>query len=251
MTHRPVIVLCMLICLAGLQLPGSPGWAQGAGDEALLEELAADYEQAGDREVSDPLETWNRAVFSLNDKLYLYLLQPTARGYATVVPEEIRTGVRNVFNNVQFPLRLVNSLLQGKWTRAAQETGSFLINSSVGVLGLLEVSKTMPGLSADLPREDTGQTLGVWGCPEGVYLVWPVLGPSNVRDTLGRIGDYFLNPLSYLDSLWLRRGLKAGERINAQSFNPDEYEEMKQGTLDPYTAFQDGYLQFRRKQIQQ
>ncbi len=251
MRNKHIRFFFVFFCLLpGLLLQANPAWSQEAGDESFLDELNADYEQTEKTAVPDPLETWNRAVFSLNDRLYLYLLQPAAEGYAAVVPEEIRTGVRNVFNNVQFPIRLVNSLLQGKWTRAAQETGSFLINSSVGGLGLLEVSKTMPGLPADLPREDTGQTLGVWGCPEGMYLVWPVLGPSNVRDTLGRVGDYFLNPLSYLDSLWLRRGLKAGERINAQSFNPDEYEEMKQGTLDPYTAFQDGYLQYRRKQIQ-
>ncbi|MCF8109326.1 MAG: VacJ family lipoprotein, partial [Desulfohalobiaceae bacterium] len=94
MRHGHVRFFFVLLCLLpGLLLQASPGWAQGAGDEALLEELAADYEQAGDREVSDPLETWNRAVFSLNDRLYLYLLQPAARGYATVVPEEIRTGV--------------------------------------------------------------------------------------------------------------------------------------------------------------
>ncbi len=252
MRHGHVRFFFVLLCLLpGLLLQANPAWSQGAGEESLLDELSADYEQTEKTAVPDPLESWNRLVFSLNDKLYLYFLQPAAEGYARVMPEEIRKGVRNVFTNLKFPIRLVNNLLQGKWTRAAQETGSFLIDSSVGMLGLAQISKTMPGLSSSVPGEDTGQTLGYWGCPEGVYLVWPVLGPSTVRDSFGRVGDYFLNPLSYLDSLWLRRGLKAGERINSQSFNPDEYEEMKQGAMDPYTAFQDGYLQYRRKQIQQ
>ena len=241
----------ILAFVAGLQLQGGMALAQGAVDENLLDDLSADYAQSEESKVPDPLEGWNRLVFSVNDKLYIYALQPAARGYAAAIPREIRTGLKNVFANLGYPIRMVNCVLQGKFDRAARETGAFLLNSSVGGLGLLDVAKTMPGLNAPQPREDTGQTLGHWGLPQGLYLVWPVVGPSTLRDSLGRFGDYFLNPLSFVDPSWLGTSLKIGDRINTQSFNPDEYEELKQGALDPYTSFQDGYLQYRRKQVQQ
>ena len=246
-----VRALWVLVCVAAVQVPGTMALAQGTIEESLLDDLTADYEQSEESKVPDPLEGWNRVVFSVNDKLYLYVLQPAARGYAAAIPREIRTGLKNVFTNLGYPIRMVNCMLQGKFDRAARETGAFLLNSSVGGLGLLDVAKTMPELNAPQPREDTGQTLGHWGLPQGLYLVWPVVGPSTLRDSLGRVGDYFLNPLSFVDPSWLGTSLKIGDRINTQSFNPDEYEELKQGALDPYTSFQDGYLQYRRKQVQQ
>ena len=225
--------------------------AQDLSEDLLLDELSADYtEDRGGQDVPDPLEGWNRTVFAFNDSLYSCVLQPLASGYATVVPKEIRQGLDNVFENLRYPIRLINSLFQGKFDRAAKETGSFLLDSTVGLLGLAEVSTEFESLSSPPPEEDTGQTLGTWGIDNGFYIVWPVLGPSTLRDTFGRVGDYFLNPLSYLNPSILSTGLKTGHRINSLSFNPDKYEELKEGALDPYTAFKDGYLQYRETQVE-
>lgn len=224
--------------------------AEEVQDDLLLEELDADYSGDSGQVVPDPLKGWNKAVFTVNDKLYIYLLQPVAKGYQKVLPEEIRQGIDNVFTNLRFPVRLVNNLLQGKFKRAAQETGSFLLNSSVGILGFAEVSSEFESLSYPLPTEDSGQTFGTWGLGQGFYIVWPVLGPSTLRDSFGLLGDRFLDPLTYVDPFALSTGLKAGDRINSMSFNPDEYQELKQGALDPYTAFKDGYLQYREAQVE-
>ncbi len=224
--------------------------AQDPSEDLLVDELSADYtlDRAG-QDGPDPLEAWNRAVFAFNDSLYICLLQPLAKGYGKVVPHEIRQGIDNIFENLRYPIRLINSLFQGKFNRAAKETGSFLLDSSVGLLGLVEVSTEFEALSSPLPEEDTGQTLGAWGIGQGFYIVWPVLGPSTVRDSFGRVGDYFLNPLTYVDPSSLSTGLKSEDRINSLSFNPDQYEELKQGALDPYTGFKDGYLQYRAAQV--
>ncbi|MCF8104368.1 MAG: VacJ family lipoprotein [Desulfohalobiaceae bacterium] len=244
-----VLSVIVALVFGVLLFPGSLP-AQDSSDDLLFDELSADYTEGGNREdVPDPLEGWNRAVFAFNDSLYICLLQPLAKGYGKVVPREIRQGLDNIFENLRYPIRLINSLFQGKFDRAAKETGSFLLDSTVGMLGLAEVSTEFESLSSPLPEEDTGQTLGKWGVDNGFYIVWPVLGPSTLRDTFGRVGDYFLNPLTYVNPGILSTGLKAGDRINSQSFNPDEYEELKEGALDPYTAFKDGYLQYREAQV--
>jgi ABC-type transporter lipoprotein component MlaA len=147
--------------------------------------------------IADPLEPVNRVIFHFNDKLYFWLLRPVAKGYAAVLPEGVRISVRNFFNNISIPVRLVNNLLQLKIKWAGTELLRFGVNSTMGMLGLYDVAKNEMGISVN--DEDFGQTLGVWGLGPGFFINWPFIGPSSLRDTAGSAGDYFLEPLNYLN----------------------------------------------------
>lgn len=198
--------------------------------------------------VADPLEGWNRAMFTVNDRLYFHLFKPIAQGYAMVFPEPLRVGVRNLFTNLAYPIRAVNSLLQGKGDKVAKETGSFVLNTAFGFLGLVRISDTFPSL--EVSPEDTGQTFGVWGMGNGPYLVWPIVGPSTLRDSLGAVGDYFMDPLRFapLDYPWIE--LTAVDQVNSLSLRIGQYENLKETSLDPYIALRDAYIQHRHGLVQ-
>ena len=220
-------------------------------DKALAEEDEEDLDYLEDEmedEIPDPLEPFNRAMFTVNDKLYFWVLKPVAKGYSTVVPEPIRLSVRNFFNNVATPIRLVNSLLQFKMKSASNELVRFGINSTFGILGLYDVAKDEMGIN--MQDEDFGQTLGVWGAGPVFYLYWPVLGPSNVRDSLGFVGDYFLDPVNYVNPMLDRYALKIGDTVNRTSLRIGDYEEIKKDAIDPYSAFKDIYYQYRKSKIE-
>ena len=153
---------------------------------AAKEDADDDYAVAAD--ISDPLEKLNRGTFWVNDQLYTFILRPVAKGYELILPRPVRKGIDNAFENVKYPVRFVNCTLQGKFKRAGQETGKFLVNTVGGVGGIFRPAEKIPAL-ANLPDEDTAQTFGKWGIPNGPYLVLPVLGPSSVRDTVGLAGD--------------------------------------------------------------
>jgi phospholipid-binding lipoprotein MlaA len=207
-----------------------------------------DYlEDETDFEIPDPLEPFNRVMFVFNDKLYFWVLKPVARGYSTVIPEPIRLSVRNFFNNIATPIRLVNSLLQFKVKSASNELVRFGINSTFGILGLYDVAKDEMGIN--MQDEDFGQTLGVWGAGPVFYLYWPVVGPSNVRDSLGFVGDYFLDPVNYVNPMLDRYALKIGDTVNRTSLRIGDYEEIKKDAIDPYSAFKDIYIQYRKSKI--
>ncbi|MFW5791414.1 MAG: VacJ family lipoprotein [Desulfohalobiaceae bacterium] len=198
--------------------------------------------------IADPLEGWNRAMFTFNDKLYFYLLKPVSRTYALFVPEALRTGISNIFENLAYPVRAVNCVLQGKGEKAAKETGSFALNTTFGFLGLVKISDSVPELAVS--PEDTGQTLGAWGAGNGFYIVWPVFGASTLRDSFGRVGDHFLDPITYVDPSDARWALRGGDRVNETSLRLGEYEDLKEGALDPYVALRDAYLQYRRNLVE-
>lgn len=144
----------------------------------------------------DPLEKMNRAVFSFNETLDNYLLTPVARGYKAVMPDFAEKGVSNFFDNLFTPTVIINQVLQGKPQEALHSTTRFAFNSTIGLLGLFDVAT-----DGGIPKynEDFGQTLGVWGFEQGPYLVLPVLGSSSVRDGVGRVGDYFTHPVTYIE----------------------------------------------------
>ncbi len=207
--------------------------------------------------VSDPLEPFNRAMFKFNDGLYDYVLRPVSKGYVKVVPSPARTGIRNFFENLRFPIRFVNSALQGKFERAGLETGKFAVNTVAGVGGLWRVSDKVPSLAA-VPREDTGQTFGVWHIGKGPYLVLPVFGPGTARDTVGAVGDYFLNPINWnlrenLD--WYSWELQTGVTVvNAVSGLPETlqtYDALRKDAIDPYIAVRSSYVQYRDAAVKQ
>ena len=198
--------------------------------------------------VPDPLEPLNRAFFEFNDRLYFWVLKPVAIGYKTVVPEEPRVCVRNFFTNLAFPVRFANNLFQGKFFGAFEETCSFLVNSTVGLGGLADIA-TAVGLKRH--EEDLGQTLAVYGSGPAFYINWPFFGPSTLRDTVGTVGDAFLDPLSYLGDYWYAPGARVFNVVNETSLRIGDYESLKKAALDPYVALRDAYYQNRLSKIKE
>lgn len=155
---------------------------------------AQQAEQSSD---PDPWQGFNRAMFTFNDALDRWTLKPLARAYKFVMPDPLEMGVSNVFNNVQEVPNTINGVLQGDLKGAAHDTGRLLVNTTLGIGGLLDVAQHM-NLPAD-EDEDFGQTLAVWGVGQGPYLVLPLLGPSTLRDGFGRPVDFYTNPTNYID----------------------------------------------------
>lgn len=158
--------------------------------------LLAGCATTGERSPADPFEPANRGVFAFNDGVDRAVLRPTARAYQEVTPKWFRTGVGNFFTNLAYPGTILNQLLQGKIVAAGQDTLRFVLNSTLGLAGVLD-----PASDANLPihDEDLGQTLGVWGVPAGPFLMLPLLGPSTVRDLPSKVADRFLEPFYWYD----------------------------------------------------
>ncbi|MCL5280413.1 MAG: VacJ family lipoprotein [Planctomycetes bacterium] len=217
--------------------------------ESALDELEAELTQKQKQvSVPDPLEPVNRFMFGVNDVVYFWVLKPVLRGYVYAVSPEARTGLRNFFHNLATPARLVNCILQGKNAAADVELQRFAINTVVGALGLGDPARDRWELKP--AEEDLGQTLAVYGLGDGFYLVWPLLGPSTLRDSVGMLGDAFLDPVRYLQPETLSIGVSATDTTNSMSFRLGEYESLKAATVDPYIAMRDAYLQYRKRQIQ-
>ncbi len=215
-------------------------------EEALLDD-DWDAEESDDYMVADPLEGFNRAMFAVNDRLYFWLLKPFTRGYQAVIPLEVRTGVSNFFTNLTMPIRVVNGLLQCKPGVAGAELVRFMFNTTVGVLGFGDPAGQFASLNPD--PEDLGQTLGHYGLGDGFYIVWPVLGPSTLRDSVGDLGDRFLSPITYVDPREASLGLSGYKMVNTLSFRLGDYESLKQAALDPYEALRNGYIQLRQARL--
>ncbi len=215
------------------------------GDESIT---PPEFEEEEVETIADPLEPINRIFFVFNDKLYFWLLKPIAKGYSKVVPEPARVGVRNFFSNLLMPVRLVNCLLQGKFRAAGTEALRFIINSTVGFLGVQDVAKNEGHL--EVHEEDLGQSLGAFGLGPGIYINWPIFGPSSLRDTVGMIGDFFLDPINYsVTRTKYRIAVKGYDKVNRTSLTIGDYESLKKAALDPYVAVRDAYFQYRRSLI--
>lgn len=196
----------------------------------------------------DPFEPMNRAVFSFNEAADDYVIKPIAEAYKFVLPEFVRTGVTNFFSNINDVLIAANNLLQAKPVEAANDIGRFLINSTIGVLGLFDVATDM-GL--DKNREDFGQTLGVWGFSDGPYVVLPFFGASNVRDTVGLAVDIetdFMINTNKLNSDE-KIAVNALRVINRRADLLDAGQLLEDAAFDKYSFLRDGYLQRRRNQV--
>ncbi len=203
--------------------------------------------------VKDSMPSYNRAIFTFNDKAYYYVIRPVSNGYKTVVPEKARVGVRNFFTNVRMPVRFFNCIFQGKFKGAGTEFLRLLINSTVGVAGFSDAAKKHFNL--DMQNEDFGQTLGKYNCGAGTFVELPLLGPSNVRDTIGLVADIALDPitlLAFFVSPYASTGVKAYDVINEVSIDKgDTYEALVEDAIDPYIAVQDAYTQNRIKKIKE
>lgn len=201
-------------------------------------------------EIADPLEPFNRAMYHFNDKLYFWVLKPVAQGYQKVVPEVVRIGVSNFFTNLAFPIRFGNSLLQADFNGATTELGRFLLNTLCGIGGLFDPA-SHEEINLAKQERDLAQTLGSYGLGQGIFINWPILGPSSPRDTAGLVGDLFLHPLTYINPWYAGTAIKGSGKVNDASFRIGDYESLKDAAIDPYVAIRDAYVQYRAHRVKE
>ncbi len=210
-------------------------------------------------EVFDPLSGYNRVMTTFNDKLFMNVLNPISKGYAYVTPEPIRIGINNFFENIMFPVRFTNNLLQLKFQNSAEELERFVVNTLWGLGGFLNPATNELKINAH--KEDFGQTLGFYGVGEGFPVVLPFLGPSNLRDMVGIAGDSYISPLTVTgnedikykipNNLEQQIGIQAFDVVNSTSLKLGQYESLKKDALDLYPFLRDIYSQARKKQIEE
>ena len=201
-------------------------------------------------ETNDPIESFNRGVFAFNEFFYDYILDPLTTVYQAVLPDPLEEAISNGLHNLKTPIILLHDILQGEWERASITSRRFLMNTTLGLGGLIDLAD-----HAGMPRhkEDLGQTLAVWGMPEGPYLVIPLLGPSNPRDFIGGLVDGYIDPLSrWADNTdrdeinYVRLGLTA---VNEYGSVRDELKEIKKTSIDYYAAIRSLFRQKREAEI--
>lgn len=194
----------------------------------------------------DPIEGYNRAMFSFNEGIDKAIVKPIAQGYDAALPTPVKTGVSNFFGNVADVFIAVNNLLQGKLPEAVSDVGRFAINTTVGILGFMDIASEM-GL--DKHDEDFGQTFGRWGVGPGAYVVIPFLGPRTARDTVGLVLDVKADPVANYPHVSTRNTLLAVrvESERAELLPADKV--IEEAALDKYSYIRDGYMQRRRNLI--
>ena len=222
---------------------------------------------AAEKEVFDPLSGYNRVMTDFNDSLYVWVLDPVARGYRWVLPYAARRGVKNFFHNLLFPLRFVNNTLQLKIKNAGEEFLRFSINSTIGILGFWDPAKEWFDLEAH--EEDFGQTLGYYGVGGGFHVVLPFLGPANVRDMFSLYPDMQMDPVNYVENRPYNFPKQEGEYqgvskqtlqevdltllkiINRESLRIGQYTNLKKDAIELYPFLRDVYEQNRAKLIKE
>ncbi len=223
-------------------------------DDAFSDEFAEEFAV---KEVYDPLSGYNRFMTKFNDTFYTYILDPVARGYRAVLHKEVRSSIGNFFHNLLYPVRLVNNVLQLKFKNAMEETGRFVVNSTIGILGLFDPAKAW--LEWEPHEEDFGQTLGFYGVGGGFHVVLPFLGPSNLRDMFSMYPDAEVDPNYYVPKRGYNLvsndmetiGLISLEKVNFTSQHIGEYEDLKKDAVDLYPFLRDIYEQHREKLIKE
>ncbi|ARR02770.1 lipid asymmetry ABC transporter MlaABCDEF, lipoprotein MlaA [Campylobacter vicugnae] len=206
----------------------------------------------------DPLSGYNRVMTEFNHVVYQNILIPTFKGYDYIMPDPAQDAIGNFFDNLMFPIRLVNNLLQFKFAAAGEETLRFIANTIIGFGGISDAATNVYGLKKH--NEDFGQTLGYWGIGSGFPIVLPILGQTNLRDLVGMGGDFFINPLTYTNEVFtddgnkyfhLNLAAKSWQIINDGSMDPELYNKLTSGAIDLYSFMKDGYEQRRNAQIQE
>jgi phospholipid-binding lipoprotein MlaA len=221
-------------------------FADDAGNESDFEEddpFADEEKQVAN--MPDPFERWyNRPVYAFNDHFYEYFMRPVAQTYKDMMAENFRIMIRNLYNVITFPIRLVSSLLQFKLEKSGRVISRVVINCTLGFLCMVDVADGQFGIKP--VDEDFGQVLGYYGIPSGPYLVIPLLGPSSFRDGVGRAVDVLLNPLFWVVPDFITgAGITSGQMVNETSFFIEDIKALKEGAIDPYESLRDFYNQRR------
>ena len=226
--------------------------------ENNIDEFEEEFSEQETDDIIDPLSGYNRVMTSFNDTLMMHLFIPVSEAYATILPQPLRLGLSNAIDNIQFPIRFANNLLQGKFQNSSDELERFIINSTVGVGGLIDVASDYMTTPIPAHEEDFGQTLGHYGVGSGFHIVLPFIGPSNVRDLVGLTVDGYASPLVNVRGLENYKipqnldqsiGIYAVHFINKTSLHLGEYESLREDAIDLYPFFRDTYEQKRDSEI--
>ncbi len=200
-------------------------------------------------EIYDPLEGINRAIFSFNNTADRIILEPVAKGYKKL-PSPVQSGLGNFINNLKLPLAAFNQLLQGQGENAVESTGRFIINSTIGIFGLIDVADN---IGLEQKEEDFGQTLATWGVGDGFYVVLPLFGPSNLRDTTGMIMTMMTDPINAYATnqgqSWAIPMRTAANAVDQRSQIIDEVNALRDNSVDYYAAVRSSYYQNRKAAI--
>jgi len=200
--------------------------------------------------IPDKVEGLNRFFFKFNDGFYRFALRPISKGYAAVVPQPVRRGIGNFFNNLGYPTRLAGNLLEGEGKGALRETGRFLVNTTVGVAGFFQVADDIPELR--VPPSDIGQAFSTWGLGHGTYLVLPLMGPTSLRDGIGGgISGVYLSPVKYLPEWEYSASARALDVINESPELMKNYFNFKSSAIDPYAGLRDAFSARRAQQVRE
>lgn len=196
--------------------------------------------------VNDPLEGYNRVMHTFNDKVDRAVLKPVAKGYDYILPTPINNGISNFFSNLNEITVIVNDVLQFKFMQAFDDTSRFAINSTLGVVGLMDVAS---GFGFEKHNEDFGQTLGSWGVGQGPYLVLPFMGPRGIRDTVGMMGDWYSDPVRYVKGPAARNPILATFIVDTRAGFLKAERVLNQAAIDEYSYIRGAYLQRRQNLV--
>lgn len=230
------------------KMPAPP---QAEPEEEFEEDpFASDEKQDKAEKDEDSLEGVNRAMHDVNDTIYQYFFRPLAKGYKEVMPDDGRKVITNIFDNLKAPAKLVSSAIQGDADKSGRVVSRFLINTTAGMGGMLDVAGEE--YEIENVNEDFDQALAVQGVESGDYLVLPVLGPTTTRGVVGRVVDTALNPLTYTGAgFFVNAAVNTTERVNETSGHIDDIDELNKSAIDPYEAQRHFYLELREKQIKE
>lgn len=227
--NGPLLALLLTLSL------GMPALAGGRSPEQIASE-------------HDPIEGFNRRMFSFNDKVDVWVLEPVARGWDFIAPRRVQTSLSNFFRNLRFPIDTMNDLLQLKPVDAGKDVARFAVNTTVGVLGFFDPAT---GWGFPASEEDFGQTLAHWGVPSGPYLTLPLLGPSNPRDAGGMAVDYAFAVTPFFVDQFILLGAQVAQTVNERSLILQEVRDLREASFDYYIAVRNAYVQRRRTLVEE
>ena len=236
--RSPLRYLALAALLTGVALP--------AGGEPADDEPTGGAAEEPPGHPEDPFRPFNKAMFTFNDWLDTNAVEPAARGWDFVMPHPVQRGISNFYDNLLFPIRFANDLMQGEIDPAVVILSRFTVNTTVGLAGFFDVATAI-----DLPSHQAnfGQTLGKWGLPPGPYLVLPFMGPSDVRDTVGLVVDGYLGVATFFVDVPILIGSTAIDAVNRRALALQQVESLRSASLDLYAAARDAYFQQREELV--